>query len=281
LLLLAGVVPALAQVSTGEIFGKATDGTGAVLPGVTVTLSGSALIQPQVATTTESGAYRFPRIPIGTYTVTFELQGFKKLVREKLDLRSNTTQEVDAELQVGELGQSVEVTSETPLLETQTSATGATVEGDFLYKMPLYQRYINSTLNIVPGMTSGGYAYGGDLGAYHLAGQRNGSIGIFEDGVLGNDQQGGQGTIKPVQNAVEEVKVLTTTLPAETTTTLAGSPLTRLSSLTGRNREKTRSHRSNSNPIRASDDERGKIFRCERCGHENAFDGSPASQWRL
>ena len=49
LLLLAGVVPALAQVSTGEIFGKATDGTGAVLPGVTVTLSGSALIQPQVA----------------------------------------------------------------------------------------------------------------------------------------------------------------------------------------------------------------------------------------
>jgi hypothetical protein len=62
LLLLAGALPALAQVSTGEIFGKATDGTGAVLPGVTVTLSGAALIQPQVAATTESGAYRFPRI---------------------------------------------------------------------------------------------------------------------------------------------------------------------------------------------------------------------------
>jgi len=53
LLLLAGALPALAQVSTGEIFGKATDGTGAVLPGVTVTLSGAALIQPQVAATTE------------------------------------------------------------------------------------------------------------------------------------------------------------------------------------------------------------------------------------
>src|SRR5512145_2188600 len=81
--------------------------------------------------------------------------------------------------------------------------------------MPLYQRYINSTLNIIPGMTSGGYAYGGDLGAYHLAGQRNGSIGIFEDGVVGNDQLGGQGTIKPIQNSVEEVQVLTTALPAE------------------------------------------------------------------
>jgi len=75
LVLLAGVLPALAQVSTGEIFGKATDGTGAVLPGVTVTLSGPALITSQTAVTTESGAYRFPRIPIGTYVVTFETEG--------------------------------------------------------------------------------------------------------------------------------------------------------------------------------------------------------------
>jgi len=58
LLVLVAVLPARAQVSTGEIFGKATDGTGAVLPGVTVTLSGSALIQPQTAITTETGAYR-------------------------------------------------------------------------------------------------------------------------------------------------------------------------------------------------------------------------------
>src|SRR5712671_8240280 len=82
LLLLAGIAPAWAQVSTGEIFGKATDSTGAVLPGVTVTLSGQALITPQTAVTVESGAFRFPRIPIGTYTVTFELTGFKKTIRD-------------------------------------------------------------------------------------------------------------------------------------------------------------------------------------------------------
>ena len=74
--------------------------------------------------------------------------------------------------------------------------------------MPLYQRYINSTMNLVPGMTSGGYAYGGSLGSYHLAGQRSGAIGIFEDGVNGNDQQGGTETVKPLQNSVAEVKVL-------------------------------------------------------------------------
>jgi hypothetical protein len=103
----------------------------------------------------------------------------------------------------------------TPLLETETSATGAVMEGEVLYRLPLYQRYINSTLNLVPGMTTQGYAYGGSLGSYHLAGQRNGSIGIFEDGVNGNDQLGGTGTIKPIQNAVAEVKVVTTAMPAE------------------------------------------------------------------
>src|SRR4029450_2982478 len=77
-------MPAMAQVSTGEIFGKATDGTGAVLPGVTVTITSPALIQPTSAVTEASGGYRFPNVPIGTYNVTFEITGFKKLVHESV-----------------------------------------------------------------------------------------------------------------------------------------------------------------------------------------------------
>ena len=94
-------------------------------------------------------------------------------------------------------------------------STNTVMSGDVLYEMPLYQRYINATLNLVPGMSSGGFAYGGDLGSYHLAGQRNGAIGIFEDGVNGNDQGSGTGTIKPLQNSVAEVNVMTTVPPAE------------------------------------------------------------------
>src|SRR5213593_2421080 len=88
LLVALAAVPAAAQVSTGEIFGKATDGTGAVLPGCTVTLSGPALIQPLVAVTAESGGYRFPSIPIGTYQVAFELTGFKKVVRTDIIIQA-------------------------------------------------------------------------------------------------------------------------------------------------------------------------------------------------
>src|SRR5438128_10225827 len=95
LLTLAGAVPASAQVSTGEIFGKVTDGTGAVLPGATVTLSGPSLIQPLVAVTSETGAYRFPRLPIGTYTVTFDLTGFKKFVRGDVIIQAGFNAEIN------------------------------------------------------------------------------------------------------------------------------------------------------------------------------------------
>src|SRR5437763_1400433 len=72
----AGTV-ASAQQQTGEIFGKVTDSSGAVLPGVTVTLTGPVLLQPLTAVTSETGTYQFPRLEIGTYTVKFELVGFK------------------------------------------------------------------------------------------------------------------------------------------------------------------------------------------------------------
>ena len=66
---------AYAQQTTGEIFGRVADKSGAVLPGATVTVAGPALIQPRVATTSETGTYRVPELPIGSYSVTFELQG--------------------------------------------------------------------------------------------------------------------------------------------------------------------------------------------------------------
>ncbi len=207
-----------AQIGTATITGRVTDPTGAVIANVSVTV-----LQPDTnfqftATTNEDGLFRVQSLQPGPYRVTFETGGFKRLVRDNIDLRVGDTLPVDASMQVGNVSESVEVKSQAQLIETETSAVGAVMEGKTLYKLPLYQRYVNSTLNLVPGVSTGGYAYGGDLGAYHIAGQRNGasSIGLFEDGVSGNSSQAGSAaTIKPVQNSVEEVKVLTTVLPAE------------------------------------------------------------------
>src|SRR5262249_50821199 len=204
-----------AQIGTSTITGRVTDTTGAVVPRVQVSILHTATNFKYSAVTNEEGIYRVPSLQPGRYRISFEASGFKRLIRDDVDLRTGDVLAVDAVLQLGAVTESVEVTGATTLLETETSATGTLVSGNVLYDMPLYQRYINSTLNLIPGMTSGGYAYGGSLGSYHLAGQRSGSIGIFEDGVNGNDQLGGTETIKPVQNSTAEVKVLTTVPSAE------------------------------------------------------------------
>jgi hypothetical protein len=204
----------LGQIGTGTITGRITDSTGAVVPNAPITVIATDTNFTFKTTTNDDGIYRVLSLNPGKYRVTIEAQGFKKLIQD-VELRTGDTLAVDGALQVGSLSESIEVSSAATLLETETSATGSVVAGSVLYDMPLYQRYVNSTMNLVPGMTSGGYAYGGDLGSYHLAGQRSGAIGIFEDGVNGNDQQSGTGTVKPLQNSVAEVKVLTTVPPAE------------------------------------------------------------------
>jgi len=73
---------ASAQSQTGEIFGKVTDGTGGVLPGVTVTVTGPVLLQPLTAVTGSTGTFQFPRVEIGEYSVKFELAGFKTVVNQ-------------------------------------------------------------------------------------------------------------------------------------------------------------------------------------------------------
>ena len=74
--------PGAAQEMRGRITGVISDNTGAVLPGVTVTIAGPALIQPQSTTTSEEGIYRYPALPPGVYTLTFELSGFQTLRHE-------------------------------------------------------------------------------------------------------------------------------------------------------------------------------------------------------
>src|SRR5437588_12517654 len=94
--LLAASAIASAQSQTGEVFGRATDSSGAVLPGVTVTLTGPVLLQPLTAVTSETGSYQFPRIEIGSYTVRFELPGFRTVVREDVRVKVGFSAQINA-----------------------------------------------------------------------------------------------------------------------------------------------------------------------------------------
>jgi Carboxypeptidase regulatory-like domain len=106
-ILATAVAPASAQSQTGEIFGKVTDSTGAVLPGATVTVTGPVLLQPLTAVTGETGTYQFPRLEIGTYTVKFELAGFKTVVREDVRVTVGFSAQINAQLGVSTVQETI------------------------------------------------------------------------------------------------------------------------------------------------------------------------------
>jgi hypothetical protein len=121
-LALVGSVAGVSAQNTGEIYGKVTDATGAVMPGATVTLSSSVLLQPQTAVSTENGSYRFPGLGVGTYTVRFELTGFKTVVKEGFRLQLGESAQVNQALEISTMQETVTVTGETPLVDLKDTS---------------------------------------------------------------------------------------------------------------------------------------------------------------
>jgi hypothetical protein len=134
-LLFALANPAQAQ-GMGSIFGKVSDASGAVVPGVTVTVTGTGLQLPRVAVTAQSGAYDFPNIPIGTYTVTFELQGFKKATRANVVIVAGFNAPVDQALAVGAMTEEMVVSAAAPVVDTKRTTVGGTFDAKTLELIP-------------------------------------------------------------------------------------------------------------------------------------------------
>src|SRR5687768_13562192 len=136
LTLLATAAPVSAQEFRGRINGTVSDNTGAVLPGVTVTATSPALIQPQVQVTGEAGDYRFLALPPGTYEVSFELAGFQGVKREGIRVVINQTLTVDQQLQVATLQETVTVTGESPIVDTSTTTLATNFTKELLTEIP-------------------------------------------------------------------------------------------------------------------------------------------------
>jgi len=130
-------VPGMVRAqSNAEIFGRITDSSGAVMPGVTITLTGPSLIQPQSTVSVESGAYRFPSIPIGLYAVTFELPGFKRFVRENVRVETGFSAEINVRLDVSAIEETVTVSAAGPIVDTRSTTTGQTFNREMLERIP-------------------------------------------------------------------------------------------------------------------------------------------------
>src|SRR5262245_44118010 len=147
----AVATPAYSQLSSGTVLGTVSDGTGAVIPGVSVTASNSAIGLNRSVITNESGNYRVDQLPLGTYSVTVELAGFKKEVRNNVKVDIDARVRLDFVLNPGSVSEVVEVTSAAPLVQTDDSSVGQVVEERKIISLPLNGRDFSQLAYIVPG----------------------------------------------------------------------------------------------------------------------------------
>jgi hypothetical protein len=169
------LVPA-AAFAQASITGVVKDSSGAVLPGVTVEASSPGLIEKtRTAVTDGSGQYRIVDLRAGTYTVVFALTGFNAVKREGIELSGSFTAVINADLRVGALAETITVTGETPIVDTQSVRRQTTIGGDLITAIPSARSYAGlmtlmpntvvatgaaSDVQVVPGMVVFGGAGG-------------------------------------------------------------------------------------------------------------------------
>jgi outer membrane receptor protein involved in Fe transport len=153
-LALLWVVTAYGQAVNSTLLGTITDTSGAAVPNARIIITEVNTGIARNANTNDSGNYSFPDLPPGTYTVTAELSGFKRVSKTNVDALVNATARVDLILQPGEVNESISVTAEAAMLQTDRSDTGRKIELTTIQGLPLgVNRNFQGLLNLVPGTT--------------------------------------------------------------------------------------------------------------------------------
>ncbi len=210
-----------AQGASGRVLGRVADPSGAVLSAVKVTLTNEATSISRDALTNDSGDYSFVDVAPGTYTVQYELKGFKKNVQKNITVDVNQVVTLNSTLQIGESQETVEVTSEAPQVDTSSTQLGAVINDRSVNELPLNTRDTYQFLQLQPGVQaqlgSSGALFAGssDAGSVSVNGGRTRANNFSVNGGDANDQFVNTPTIQPVPDAVEEFRVITNTFDAE------------------------------------------------------------------
>jgi outer membrane receptor protein involved in Fe transport len=220
--LLIGVLLALtaagaaAQQTSGNVNGRVLDEQQAAMPGVTVTATNKATGFSRVVTTDAEGLYHLTALPVGTYDVKVELSGFQAVIREVIvEVGSNL--DVNFDLKVQTLAESVEVTAESPLIETSTSSVGGVVDTTRIESMPLNGRQFANLAATIPGVTLGMHSDPTKSSQFapQIGGGNGRNLNYQIDGGDNNDDTvGGLLQLFPLE-AIDQFNVITSRYKAE------------------------------------------------------------------
>ncbi len=202
-----------AQRTTGGLTGTVKDGTGAVLPGVTVDLTGEYVMGTQTSITNENGVYRFLNLSPGTYNLAFTLTGFAPFNRNGLVVSVGMTSEENVTLNLSNVAESITVTGASPVIDTIASDVSTNYDSEWVDNAPITRNSFHDFIAAAPGVVSptrdssrgNAMVYGSsvDDNSYQL------------DGTDVTDAFFGQSLATPNTDAIEEIEILSLGAPAE------------------------------------------------------------------
>jgi hypothetical protein len=210
-------VPALAQQTAGNITGRVVDAQGAAVPGVTVTAKSGDTGFVRTDVSDSEGIYRLNSLPVGQYDISAELSGFQTYARKGITVNVAQTTDLNLELKLAGVSESVNVTAEAPLMRTSDSSVGGVVDVTKIESLPLNGRQFANLAMAIPGV---GLAFHSDPTkstqySPQIAGGNGRNVNYQIDGGDNNDDTvGGLLQLFPLE-AIQEFNFITQRYKAE------------------------------------------------------------------
>ena len=213
LVVIAFLLPAAwAQVTdAGTVLGTVADSSGAIVPGVSITLRDPESNLTYKTVTDESGEFRFLTVPAGPYELTAEKKGFTKVLHSAFAVHAAEPARVDVVLKVGAVSEQVTVTGAPPVVNTVTANEGNTVTGEQVNSLPLTNRVFTQLMSLEPGVSmpvvvDPGFGSNSSVN-FSVNGVRDDENNLLIDGVRNADTFGGNAFVTPNLFAVSEVRI--------------------------------------------------------------------------
>jgi len=222
LVLLLYGTSAFAQEVTASVTGTVTDPSGAALAGATVTARSMERGLTYTAVTNDSGIYRIAQLPVGTYELKFEKSGFATASHSAFVLTLNQIARIDVAMKVGQVSETVEVTSAAPVLETDVTQVDTIINAATNDNLPLASRNYAQLTLLAPGSVStdpSSFNNGNNTGGYGgrplINGNREQSNNFLLDGMDNNQVSDNLLGYTPSPDAIQEFNLITQNAPAE------------------------------------------------------------------
>jgi len=212
--MLVSVSYAFSQDATGNIIGTITDQQGAVIAGAKVTVINSATQVSRSAVTDKDGHFEILLLPIGSYKVSVEKEGFKRTLSSDQKLQINQSLRVDLSMQVGGASEQIEVSAQAADVETVNPTLGNSVTSRPIVDMPLNGRNVLDLAKLQPGVVETN-PNGGGAGTFNISGGKADSVTFLLDGGNNNNLLSNGVVYNPNPDTIAEFRILTSNYTAE------------------------------------------------------------------